>query len=612
MNVLHTLLKVSFVPLTAGDDVFSVPVTKGKGNKVKVVSRQLLRFRLTITYDNEAGDAEREHAAQAFLSMVGIHSLEAAWTYLFSTVQLVPFVVSESGASSLAVRSPQRPTPVRRASSPPPSPAPRLLTNIGNNFVFGTPVFWSNHTYTHVEQRAEARDNAYGSLRGSSPTGTFTSTTLPLFSHLQASMPYVTTTASPSFSNSGNVDQTPRGNRGSLSDTAAGGNSDVRCEVIGTVQTVAADAGGPRVVGAASGGGGVALPRLLESSFTVELALPDLEASALRGMDTTLAMVVLLPLTFECSRIGAPVDPDQPSILRSVLARSLGQTHVETAASAALVLGSGVVPVELTEPLLCLSSTSPLSNDRLVLNLSLTNVTASAARLYSTSLDLHSSCVLNDADTAAGGAALPAEAAASHFTASPLWGELRPGADLSSMRTIDLLTKLVTITPVLVGEERPPFILHPGETYSFEFVIEVLPQLCYLLNSQSLEYVYARYYAVPHGTTSRPRLDGGAAGGDDAAHGASSRGVAATVFSNGSVVTDCYGEVVSASELRGLLSYSYVSYLFVYYDLMTDGDAAPSHSGEVKGETARRPHVVGQPNGAGLYLRYPAQWSFGA
>jgi hypothetical protein len=615
MNVLHSILKVSFVPVAAGENASgAASQPKGRWNKLKVVSRQFLRFRLTITYDNEAGDVEKEKAARAFLAMVGFHSLEAAWTYLFSTVQLVPFFVSKPDASSDLVG--QRAVFLQRTNSSPPSPAPHLLNSIGNSFVFGTPVFWSNHTYTCANRAAEPRDYVYGLLRGSSPTDTFTPTTLPSFVELQSSMPYVTTTASPSFSNNGNLAPTPRGGRGSrgTSDATAlgvGGGADVRCEVIGTVKTVSVGASGFRVSHASEAN--AVLPRLLESTFTVELALPDLETASWSGLDTTLAMVVLLPLSFDYTRSGAQVDPGQPSILRSVLARSLGQTHVEMAASSALVLGSGVVPVEFAEPFLCFTSTSPLSNDRLVLNLSLTNVTASAARLYSTSLDLHSSCVLRDGE---GGdtSSLPKEEAESHFTASPLWGELRPGANLSSMRTIDLLTKLVTLTPVVVGEERPPFILHPGETYTFEFVIEVLPQLCYLLNSRSLEYVYERYYAVPHGMTSNLRFEGGGGGagngerpGDGAVQGtpSSSRGSAATAFSKGSVVTDCYGEVVSANELRSLLSYSYVSHLFVYYDLVTEGDATLSPQ-------PRADDVAGHVHGTGLYLRYPAKWSFGA
>ncbi|KPA84036.1 hypothetical protein ABB37_02167 [Leptomonas pyrrhocoris] len=620
MNVLHSIVKVSFVPLAAGDDTTaSAPSPKGKASKLKVVSRQLLRFRLTITYDKEDGDTGKEQATQAFLAMVGIHSLEAAWTFLFSTVQLVPFFASKPKGQS--DQNGQRVPALQKVGSPPLSPAPHVLSNLGNSFVFGVPVFWSNHTYTCANRVVESREHVYGSLRGSSPYETLTATNRQSFTDLHTSMPYVTATASPSFSNGVNADPVPRSGRNSTSDASDSsicGTADVHCEVIGAVQTISAGASDPRVV--SSSGAGTALPKLLESNFTVELALPDLEAASLRGMDTTLAMVVLLPLSFDKKRMAGLVNPDQPTILRSVLARSLGQTHVETAAAAALVLGSGVVPVEFTEPFLCRSSTSPLSNDRLVLNLSLTNVTASAARLYNTSLDLHSSCVLRSGEAiGSGGAALSKEEAESHFTASPLWGELRPGANLSSMRTIDLLTKLVTLTPVVVGEERPPFILHPGETYSFEFVIEVLPQLCYLLNSHSLEYVYERYYAVPHGTTSRPHDDGSAAAaaagggdrpsGDGATQSTAPRGGAATVFSNGSVVTDCYGEVVSANELRSLLSYSYVSHLFVYYDLVTDDGSASSRQGN---ETVRHPHVAGQTHGGGLYLRYPAQWSFGA
>ncbi|KPI88352.1 hypothetical protein ABL78_2526 [Leptomonas seymouri] len=625
MDYLHSILKVSFVPVpTCSSTSAAAPSPKGEASKLKVVSSQILRFRLTITYDNEEGDVEKEQTAQAFLALVGIHSLEAAWTYLFSTVQFVPFFVSKSEATP--VHSGPRALLSQKVSSPAMSSVPCLLSNTGNNFVFGVPAFWSNHSYTRANRAVEALEYVYGTLRGSSPTGMFASTNLQSLVDLQMRIPYCTTTAFPSCSNSsGN-------STGDANAESSCGTTGMRCEVIGKVQTVSAGVNDPCVVSAS--GAHTALPKRLESGFTVELALPDLEAASLRGMDTTLVMVVLLPLSFDYTRMADPVDPNQPSVLRSVLAHSLGHTHVETAAAAALVLGSGVIPVEFMESFLCLSSTSPLSNDRLVLNLSLTNVMTSAARLYSTSLDLHSSRVLRDGEVSgvggSSGAALPGDEAEPHFTTSPLWGEIRPGADPSSMRTIDLLTKLVTLTPVVVGEERPPFILHPGETYSFEFVIEVLPQLCYLLNSRSLEYVYERYYAVPHCMSSRPRAEGGAAAaggggrgadggsgertGDGATQNTALRGGAATVFSNGSVVTDCYGEVVSANELRRLLSYFYVSHLFVYYDLVTERDSAlspQSHFGEQGSETLQHPPVDDQAHAAGLCLRYPAQWSFG-
>ncbi|KAG5501216.1 hypothetical protein JIQ42_06215 [Leishmania sp. Namibia] len=617
MNILHSIVNVAFSPIAAAeeDPASSLFVPAGK---MKIVSRQLLTFRLTITYDNVAKDTSKEEAAKTFLSMVGVHSLEAAWSYLFGAVQVVPFLLCKR--DSLARFESANASSQLQANSPPMSPSSSegWTMSTGSVFVCGTPRFWSTHRYSSSSSDATARNGSSTLLRGSTTTEVPMSGTLPP-SIAVHSLPTVTATASPSFASNSMCSLHSR--RASAGDGAMywDTSSDVRCEVIGNVLTLAADEGSPRRLpaeagaageGVAAGFNGAGLPHFLESRYTIELVLPDFEVASLRGHDTALAMVVLLPLCAAggCSMAPAAIETgDQLSILRSALARSVGQTQVEAAAASALVLGSGVVPVQLTEPFLCVSSTSPLSNDRLVLNLSLTNVTASAARLYSTSFDLHSSCVLSDASIT-GGALAGTEQGEAHITASTLWGEMRPGANLSSMRIIDLLTKLVTITPVVVGQERLPVVLYPGETYSFEFVIEVLPQLCYLLNSQSLEYLYGRYYAAPHGVVGRRGTHSSPSGisGEGESRGGCAAAAAAATFGHGSVLTDCYGQTVSAAELRGILSYSYLSNLFVYYDLAA-GDMVSSDS-----STTQPARVSGSARSTALCLRHPARWSFGA
>ncbi|TPP51364.1 hypothetical protein CGC20_18280 [Leishmania donovani] len=573
MNLLHSIVKVTFGPVTAAEeDPARSPFAPSE--KMKVVSRQLLTFRLTVTYDNMAKDASKEQATKRFLSMVGIHSLEAAWSHLFGAVQVVPFLLYKTD-SSTRLESEKASSPEQASSPPMPSSASEEWTRCtGSVFVCGTPRFWSSHRYRWSSSDAAAKKSGSTPLHGSTMTELSMPASLFLSTALH-SLPMTTVTASPSLANNS------RSASGGHGDAYWRSSAGVRCEVIGSVR------------------------------YTIELALPDFEVASLHGVDTALAMVVLLPL---CAADGGGAATasaeagDQPFILRSVLARSVGQTQVEAAAASALVLGSGVIPVQLMEPFLCVSSTSPLSNDRLVLNLSLTNVTSSVAQLYSTSFDLHSSCVLLDA-AMTGYDFAGEEHGEPHITASSLWGEMRPGANLSSMRTIDLLTKLVTITPVVVGEERPPVELYPGETYTFEFVIEVLPQLCYLLNSQSLEYLYERHYAMPHGVVggrgsdgspSRKRDEGWPRGG-----GGGSSSAAAT-FGHGPVVTDCYDQTVSAAELRRILSHSYVSHLFVYYNLAA-GDAAGNSS-----STRLSPRVSGLAHSSGLCLRYPARWSFAA
>ncbi|KAG5478656.1 hypothetical protein LSCM1_06060 [Leishmania martiniquensis] len=610
MNVLHSIVNVSFSPVTTAEwgpaHSPSVPP-----NTMKIVSCQFLTFRLTVTYDNMAQDTSKEQAAKTFLSMLGVHSLEAAWPHLFGTVQVVPFLLCKRD-SSARLQSEKASSPSRADSLPnPPSSSERCPMCNGSAFVRGTPRFWSNRRYTSLLSDATARKGSSTPLHGSTTTELPMPGTLPPPSAVH-SLPTLTATASPSLASNSICSLHSRDASADDGDACWDASSGVRCEAIGSVLTVAADEELPRRLPAEAGAAGVTdsgLPHWLESRYTIELALPDFEMSSLRGHNTALAMVVLLPLCSAggCGGAMATMEPgDQPSIMRSVLARSVGQTQVEVAAASALVLGTGVVPVQLTEPFMCVSSTSPLSNGRLVLNLSLTNVTASAARLYSTSFDLHSSCVLPHASITGGALAGTGQGEA-HITTSSLWGEMRPGANLSSMRTIDLLTKLVTITPVVVGQERLPVVLYPGETYSFEFVIEVLPQLCYLLNSQSLEYLYERYYAAPHGVAGR--LDSHSSPNGKSGEGGSPRsGAVAAVtatFAHGPLVTDCYGQAVSAAELRGILSYSYMSNLFVYYDLAAGNTANNGSS------IMQSPSWTRAVHSAGLCLRHPARWSFG-
>ncbi|GET88710.1 hypothetical protein LtaPh_2307000 [Leishmania tarentolae] len=612
MNVLHSIVKVTFGPVTA-DEEDPAESPSMPSEVMKVVPRQLLTFRLIVTYDNVEKDVSKEEAAKTFLSMVGIHSLEAAWSQLFSAVHVVPFLLCKSD-SSTRPQSERVSSQVPVSSPPVPPPALEEWTRWASSaFVCGTPRFWSSRCYRWSLSDAAAKKSDTPPLHGPTMTELSMPTSLSLLTAVP-SLPMATATASPSFGN--NSHGASVGNSDAYGDSSAG----VRCEAIGNVLRVVADEGSPRRLpteatvaceGVAAGFTRVGLPDLLESRFTIELGLPDFEVASLQGVETALAMVILLPLCAAGGGGTATASAEaggQPLILRSVLARSVGQTLAEAAAASALVLGSGVVPVELINPFLCVSSTSPLSNDRLVLNLSLTNVTASVARLYSTSFDLHSSCVLPDTSIT-GGDVAGEEQGTLHITANSLWGEMRPGANLSSMRTIDLLEKLVTITPVVVGEERPPVELYPGETYTFEFVIEVLPQLCYLLNSQSLEYLYERHYVVPHSAVGGRGSDGSANGKRDEdlpRGGRGCRSSAAATFGHGSVVTDCYDETVSADELRGILSHAYVTHLFVYYDL-----AAADTAGN--GSSARRPlRAPGLAHHTGLCLRYPARWSFGA
>lgn len=522
-------------------------------DRLGAVSRMPLLVQLSVHYENNS--EEIEQATMAFLSLVGETSLETAWGHLFGELQLVPFITySDLSEPRDFLRGEADGSQVSggEALSMASSPDHLLLTTSTPSFVFGVPTLWAEQHLRPIGKDTASLTPPSDSMQRPS--------FLSVVSGSDGLMEMGLDEGEQSWIQAG-----PRRPRQSRRHRPGG-----RTVVIQPTTE-------PQVVPCSDTGS--VQPRAIHSDYEFLFSFPEIDPELFEATDAALVFVLLLPIS-ESS--------DQTvSVLRSLLARSIG-FHSIGAATAGLVLGSCVIPVYFTEALACHSTTSPLSNDRLVLNFSLTNVTAKPLQLSSAAFDVHSSRVMGDPHHGA-------TASAAKERDGTLWAEQRPGANLASMRTIDLLTKFVTVTPIVVGEDRPPVVLHPGETYSFQFIIEVVPQLCHLLNPQSLEYVYQRYYTVdplasPDVATEPPRPPKKSCTPPSSVTAEPNAGAAVAV-------KDCYGCAVTAAEIRTLLSLSYVSHMFVYYDVMSDT------AGGVNVEPVLP---------SGLHLRYAAPWSFGA
>lgn len=319
------------------------------------------------------------------------------------------------------------------------------------------------------------------------------------------------------------------------------------------------------------------IPASISSTYSFLFVMPEVEEDLL-GFEASLALVLLLPLgqgsEADTAYPTSVTDDKATLIIMKVLSRSSENPFVGSLISRwfgkhTTLFGCGYCPLVVSRALLCQSVTCPLSNDRLVLSLNITNISSQPVVLHGATLDLYSTRVWRSPEAKDPTSPFPPQ----------LWAEQRLGASGADMRTIDIMTKIVTVTPMIVSDDRPPFTLHPEEAYSFQFILEVVPQLCYLLNPKSLQYVYAQYqekaFEEAQLTASGP-----------------SSVIVTGVLSESSVsrVTDCFGAAVSTNEVVLVLSSSYISHLFVFFDV---GRSAPQGNG-------------------GLHHRLSSKWSFGA
>ncbi|CCW65364.1 unnamed protein product [Phytomonas sp. EM1] len=542
MNLLENLIHVTLDfgnPHVSGD--WSASTEKQLDN---LVPRQLLSVRLRISFKNmcDTGDPEArcgggdsEGVAPStllnFLSHVGENNFVEVWKKLFEWVVVVPFLIPRMEANE-GIH------------------AGLITSGDAGAFHFGTPPFWEER---HFAQSAREGQRSSYWLASSAME-----VQCSAFSAIEASVPINSQT----------------------SDAA------------------------------------ISIPQSIVSEYIFNFTVPEIER-ALLDIPGIFAFVLILPfgirnaaaLSLTSESEYSPGSRNSPSplllhqrnsryILMKVLFRSLLDSNSDNNDALFgrergyfLPVGCHYSPIRVRCALDLMSVTFPLSNDRLLLNLSITNASSAPITFYGATFDLYASDVWNPAYETPGKSLPNGEGPSQKPTVVSISSsEQRLGPSGASLRTIDVLTKIVTITPMLASDDRPPVFLQPQETYSFQFVVEVIPQLCYLLNPESLQYVYEAFRRDedPQKTPlDRTDMRGDAIGGARGCRWGSVGRCAETV------VIDCYGSPVATEELLHVLHSSYVSQVYVYYSL---GFSARDGSGDAQSDT--------------LHTQHSAQWSF--
>ncbi|CAD2219175.1 hypothetical protein AGDE_14010 [Angomonas deanei] len=293
------------------------------------------------------------------------------------------------------------------------------------------------------------------------------------------------------------------------------------------------------------------IPTFIRSKFEMRFTVPEWECDPSLGPDgfssRNLAFLLVMPLSNGTT--------SGENTVRQILLREFitnGPSDMPPWLNhPSIQLGTASMCARIQPTLRCQSYISPLSADQLLLSLDIANSSPRPVLLQGASFDLHST-ERDDGTSGEEGS-----------SSSPHWISFRRGPKAADMQYVELLTKVVTVTPMIVSHDRPPFILQPGETYSFQFVLQVLPQFCYLINAKSLEYVYVR------------QQQGGEEEGAD-------RGLQHVLLS------DFRGDPVTGTDIVSVLSSAYVTHAQVFYQINED-----------------------TPEGGELSLQHPARWSFG-
>jgi len=314
-------------------------------------------------------------------------------------------------------------------------------------------------------------------------------------------------------------------------------------------------------------------PMSLSTDFDVQLVLPEVaDLHAEHNGSGRLAFAIhLLDYSAErCEDVGTqqqqqPMDVEEQHewLLASSLLRQMLATPYDESSQGAIlippasvILGCCFCNMSVEMPLACHSVARALSEGQLLLSASLTNVGDAPLVVMGASLDLYSTTRV---------------ATFAEGDAPPTWSKSREGTRGDDQRCVDLLNRIVLVTPILVSDgHRPPIALQPGETYALQFILQLAPHLCFLLNPKSLEYLYST-------TTS------GSAAASVAVGGTSSASI------DPLSLRDLHGSPVSAAELTNILSAHYRSHLYVHYN----GRSSSATTDE-----------------SGLHLRHPAVWSF--
>ncbi|EKF26953.1 hypothetical protein MOQ_009336 [Trypanosoma cruzi marinkellei] len=333
-----------------------------------------------------------------------------------------------------------------------------------------------------------------------------------------------------------------------------------------------------------------AVPGHLHCTYTFSYALPELED--FHG-PLTLGFVLLLSFSNGSGKVGTDREGDD-DFNDDVLLRALVPMEDRRMAwyrPSCVVLGTCYYWAHVSKLLCCSSEARRVSRYRVLVNVNVLNTAGISVRVQQVFFDIFSTWI---------GKSLGS------LSSVPLWSEQRAGPRSGDLKYIELLRRAVTVTPVAVHEFCAPVMLEPEESMNFQFAIQLLPHLCYLFESNSLESVYGKFLKGYMEDVAEEEIKTALSSPSGPMHISSQR-ITNSYTSVGSlkpatVATGATDEI-SCEELLQLMSFTFTSHVYVHYEAISPTSKACS-------EEANK-SINGEGIYASLQLRHPVHWSVG-
>ncbi|ORC89249.1 Protein X92 [Trypanosoma theileri] len=319
------------------------------------------------------------------------------------------------------------------------------------------------------------------------------------------------------------------------------------------------------------------IPSCITSVYNFNHTLPDLENY---NETVTIGYVLLLPLLSEKE---SPNEKEKEKknkkdniILRALIA-SEEQSMIWYRPSS-IVLGTCYYRMPVGKVLQCTSTARHTAHLSVLVNVNVMNIISVPICIQKASFDIFSTWI---GDTLGS------------LSSVPLCSEQRAAPRGADLKALELLRQAVMVTPIVVDDFSIPVLLEPGESVGFQFSIRVQPHMCYLLESHSLLELYGKFVKSPPKEVAEFDTKTSSSKPSVTNVSSPSQSIAATAIVSPP-------ERVSRDELLQVLSWSFTSHVYVYYNIMSSRkDACYSISKQGDGVDTQ----------SGLHLRHPVRWS---
>ncbi|KEG12057.1 Protein X92, partial [Trypanosoma grayi] len=274
-----------------------------------------------------------------------------------------------------------------------------------------------------------------------------------------------------------------------------------------------------------------AIPGCITSTYKFNYTLPDL--GEFHG---SITMGYVLLFTF----CGTDSHDSENAVMLNALVPA-EERSISWYRPKPVVLGTCYYRANVGQVLRCTSVARRAAHLRVLVNVNVTNVAEVPVLVQQASFDIFSTWIGENLGS---------------LSSVPLWSEQRAGPRGADMRAVELLRRAVTVTPIVVHEFHVPLTLESGESAGFQFVIQVQPYLCHLLESHSLQELYGKFVKSPHREAAEMETR-------DALK------CAGTAATNPSSPLASFINGISRDDLLQVLSWSFTSHVYVYYEVIT-------------------------------------------